>query len=88
MKFIFLISIVFFCCTSLEAQDQFPVDQLFDSVLEVKINELNYDEKDANLGQTIYKLLVMVDSLNKDHYYYKGKLYDLLGTIYFNIDQP
>lgn len=86
LKFLFLLFIIFYCSCSLKAHNEVPAGQHYNQFLENRIELFN--RKDADLSKTIYDILVLVDSLKDDQYYYREKLFGLLGTIYFNINQP
>lgn len=78
----------FFSVFFTNAGNYIPPDQKYDAALEARIARADNESSGTDLSRTIYDLLRMADSLDDDHYYYKGKLYDVLGTIYFNMDLP
>lgn len=89
MKSLFIISSLFFSCFLLPlTANTIPVDQKMDLILEARIKKLQGDESNTEWSKNLYELLRLTDSLsdNKD-YYYKGKLYEILGSTYFGIDQ-
>lgn len=89
MKQAVLICIVLFFSSLIRASGEFiPSDQKIDPVLEARIGKLQQnDERTPELSKVIYELLRLIDSLNEDQYYYKGKVYAILGMIYLDINQ-
>lgn len=88
MKIKIFSCILFLICCNYVLADRLPPDQKQNPAIEARINKWYADTKNEALSKTIYELLLVVDSLKDDQYYYKEKLYNLLGTIYLNIDQP
>lgn len=77
----------FFCSLSILAENKIPPDQKYNAVIESRINKWRLETPNTELSKTIYEISLLIDSLPDDHYYYKECLYNLVGTIYFNLDQ-
>ena len=79
--------ILFLCCCRIMAANHLPEDQEYDPLIESRIEKWGQHVKDESVSKTIYEMLLLIDSLKEEKYYYKEVLNGILGTIYLNLNQ-
>ena len=79
--------VFFFCCAMQAAGSSVPPDQKANPTLEARLAKLQSEESNKEWSKVIYELLIIADSLDDKHYYYKAKVYGTLGMTYSTINQ-